>query len=191
MAVTKQAIVDASIEILNQSGIENLSMRTIANALDVKAAALYNHISGKQALLSMIAEHLCMRIDMPDSTMAPLAYLTAVHAAYRQALLSVRDSASVFENSLPNTKKRMEIIRCVGQKLIALGVSPENLMTVSNMLNNYVLSFAADEARKKSADAFIDALPPDERAMYISPRDYDAQFAYGLQVLFTGIREVN
>ncbi|MDR1000859.1 MAG: TetR/AcrR family transcriptional regulator [Clostridiales bacterium] len=195
MAVTKQAIIEVSIDILNRDGIENLSMRTIAKALGVKAAALYNHISGKQELFAIIMERLCMGIELPEEDLPPLDYLMAAHKAYRQILLTVRDSVVVAENSLPVTPKRVEIIRGISNKLMEFGVSRENLMTVSNMLNNYVLSFTADEARIKNAPPemlknFKDMLAPDERVMFISQRDYDVQFEYGLRILFAGIKAV-
>jgi hypothetical protein len=63
------------------------------------------------------------------------------------------------------------------------------------MLNNYVLSFTADEARIQNAPpemlkSFEDMLAPDERVMFISERDYEVQFEYGLRILFAGIKAV-
>jgi len=193
MSITKQAIVGASITILNREGIDNLSMRTIAKALDVKAAALYNHVSGKQELLGAVAEHMCTVCTLPEPMDDPLEYLMSMCHAYRVMLLTVRDSTLVFENSHPNTPQRAGIIRLMSDTILQLGVKWENLMTASNMMNNYVLSFVADEIRfrKQSPEAtqeFAEMLGMDKRPIFISERGFDEQFDYGLCVLFAGMK---
>lgn len=193
MAVSKRAIVDAAIEILNRDGVDGLSMRTIAKALNVKVAALYNHVSGKSELNDEIVEYMCKNSAFPEPTDNQEAYLMAMCRAYRAMLLTVRDSTSVFENSIPTTPRRVEIIHLMGSALLALGVKFENLMTVSNMINNYVLSFTADEVRFKhqSPEAiqnFATMLSFEQQPLFISERGFDEQFDYGLRVLFTGLK---
>jgi AcrR family transcriptional regulator len=195
MAVTKQAIVGVSIELLNRDGIENLSMRTIAKALDVKAAALYNHISGKMELYGAIAEYMCLSCALPAPMKDSPKYLRALCRAYRAMLLTVRDSTVVFETSVPATPRRVEIIRMMSDALSALGVTPENLMTVCNMLHNYVLSFVADECRFKTMppealEQFSEMLDPNKRLLVIKGRRFDERFEYGLRVLFTGLTNI-
>jgi len=195
MSVTKETIVEVSINILNRNGAESLSMRTIAKGLNIKAAALYWHFKGKQELYGAVAEYLCSRITMPDESFDPQEYLLEVHREYRKALLSVRDSVVIFECSIPNTPVRVEIIRQVTDKLLQIGVARGNIMTISNMLNNYVLSFTADEMRFKSAppdlkQIFTEMIDPEDKFIFISDRDFDEQFEYGLRVLFAGLDAV-
>jgi hypothetical protein len=73
-----------------------------------------------------------------------------------------------------------------------MGVTPENLMTVSNMLNNYVLSFVADEVRflntpPETLKSFSEMLDPGYEVMFMSQRNFEEQFLYGLEVLFAGL----
>lgn len=73
------------------------------------------------------------------------------------------------------------------------GVQEKNLMTVSNLLNNYVLSFVADEVRFKNAPPEACADFPDIPVFSDRPvtdADYDEQFLYGLRVLFAGLEAV-
>ena len=192
MAVTRETIVEASVEILNRDGIEALSMRTIAKELNIKAASLYWHFSGKLDLYGAIAEYLCSFYEMPEESDNPQDYLISSYRAYRAMLLSTRDSVTVLENSIPDTPRRLEIIHAISKELVKMGVRKENLMTVSNLLNNYVLSFVADECRFKNT-------PPDKirklEEMFgfqdnLLPRasnDFDDQFLLGLRVLFSGL----
>ncbi|MDR1070375.1 MAG: TetR/AcrR family transcriptional regulator C-terminal domain-containing protein [Gracilibacteraceae bacterium] len=192
MSERKEKLIEAAIAILNRAGADNLSMRTLARELDRTAASLYNHVRNKQDLLGEIAEQMCAGYAMPDKSLPPLDYLLEANRAYRAMLLTVRDSSVVFEDSLPATPCRVAIIRMISEAYITLGVPKETLMMVSNMVNNYVLSFVADERRfqSRTADeinALTNQLLPDVLPA-VSPMDFDAQFEFGLQILFAGIK---
>lgn len=184
--------MEASVKILNRNGIEGLSMRAIAKELNIKAASLYWHFSGKLDLYGAIAEYLCSRYEMPEESDDPKDYLIASYRAYRTMLLSTRDSVPVLENSIPYTPRRMEIIRAISKALLKMGVKEQTLTTIANLLNNYVLSFVADECRFKNTPPDklheIDKmLCPQDKLFLSIPSDFDEQFIYGLQVLFAGL----
>lgn len=190
MAISKVGIVEASIKILNRDGIEELTMRTIAKELSIKAASLYWHVSGKMELYGMIAEHLCSQYDMPKRYDMK-SFLEETYKAYRTMLLSTRDAVPIFENSIPNTPKRLEIIKATMDALSSMGIPDKNLLTIANLLNNYVLSFVADEMRFKNTPpeafgAFVERVTPIDRRV-LANIDYDEQFLYGLRVLFAGL----
>jgi AcrR family transcriptional regulator len=195
MTVSKETIVKASIDILNRDGVEGLSMRTIAKELGIKAASLYWHFNGKQELFGAISESLCWRIEIPEESGSPKDYLTEIFNAYRTLLLSVRDSVQVMENSRPNTQRRLEIIRAISTAFMRMGVPIEKLMTISNLFNNYVLSFVADECRFKNVSPkelseLEKILSPYDKSLLRVSDDFDGQFLYGLQVLFAGLEAV-
>ncbi len=57
MLTPRQAqAVDAATQILDRGGISALSMRSLAEAMDVQAPSLYKHVDGKATLLSWIVE---------------------------------------------------------------------------------------------------------------------------------------
>jgi AcrR family transcriptional regulator len=195
MAASKGTIVEASIALLNRDGIAGLTMRNIAQELGIKAASLYWHINDKTALYGEIAEFLCGQLVLPEERGNARDYLMGVYRAYRAMLLTVRDSATIFEESIPNTPCRIAIIMAIGNALREMGVKERNLMTTGNLLNNYVLSFTADECRIKNRTpeeraAFAARLSDSSKAVFISVDDYDEQFDYGLRVLFAGLETV-
>ena len=199
MGVNKIEIVNASIRILDRDGFAGLSMRTIAAELNIKAASLYNHVRGKTELCGEIAEYMCAVIALPDETLGDADYLTAVARSYRAMLLTVRDSVDVFEYSPPVTPKRLEIIKLLMGRFIRLGVvSEDRLMTVSNLFNNFVLSFAADELRLKSRtpeeiramERNLNVINAGIRFGAMGERDFDEQFLFGLRLLLAGMEAV-
>lgn len=191
MGISKDSIVQASIEILNRDGIDNLSMRTIAKELNIKAASLYWHISGKQDLYGLIAEYLCSKIETAYSPEDAKGYILDLNMQFRRTILEIRDSVGIFTDSIPNTPKRLEIIKNILYCLSKLGVKEQNCLTAANMINNYVLSFTADEIRMRATPPEIAEKLGDFMGVpHLKFSNFDEQFLYGMNVLFTGFKEV-
>jgi AcrR family transcriptional regulator len=192
MALSKEMIVTVSIEILNRDGIKGLSMRTIAKELGVKAASLYWHVNGKPELYGAIAEYLCSEIILPADLPEAEAYLSEVCQRYRAMLLGTKDAVAIQVNSISNTPKRLEIIAAVNKRLLEMGVKKKNLLTAANLLNNYVLSFTADEIRFKNTPpqalkTLKSKLKPEKTGVLRGKTNFDEQFLYGLRVVFAGL----
>ncbi|MBQ3358063.1 MAG: helix-turn-helix transcriptional regulator, partial [Microbacterium sp.] len=55
---SKPDVVDAAMSVLAENGIAGLSMRRIADELDVQVSALYWHFPNKQALLAAVSARM-------------------------------------------------------------------------------------------------------------------------------------
>ncbi|WP_088043362.1 TetR/AcrR family transcriptional regulator C-terminal domain-containing protein [Bacillus sp. EAC] len=190
MPITKESIVKASLDILNRDGISNLTMRTLAKELEIKAASLYWHIKDKQDLYNLISEHINKEIVLPEEIDDPKEALTNLALEIRRVLLDTRDSVEVFSQSMPTTPSRLKAVKFTIDSLSKYGVSDKNCLVAGNLFNNYVMSFIADEQRAKHI-----SFSPEEVAAFTSflgekyqfGFDFKEQFLYGLRVLFTGL----
>lgn len=184
MTITRAAIVEAAIRVLDDRGLAGLGMRALAERLGIKAASLYWHVKDKGEVLELVAEHISERIalDGPEGG-GPEAFIVNALINYRARLLEVRDAVQIFSQKPPATPARAALIATMLRNLEQLGVRPENLITTANLLNNYVLSFVADELRWQRA------LPGDTKELFGYPfdLDFDRQFRYGVDVLLSGI----
>ena len=54
----RQALIDAGVKIINESGEENLSLRKVAALCEVSHAAPYSHFKDKDALIEAIKAHV-------------------------------------------------------------------------------------------------------------------------------------
>lgn len=52
----RQSLLSAAAEMINDAGVEAVSMRKLADKVGVSRTALYHHFDGKQALLCAVAE---------------------------------------------------------------------------------------------------------------------------------------
>lgn len=55
-------VADTALKLLNEVGLDGLTLRAIAKELDVKAPALYWHFKDKQALLDEMATEMYRRM---------------------------------------------------------------------------------------------------------------------------------
>lgn len=84
--LSRDTIVDAAAALAEEKGMENLTLRELADALNVKPASLYNHLQGLPELNVRLAERALDRLmdtleQAMDGRSVPDA-LRAVAAAY-------------------------------------------------------------------------------------------------------------
>jgi AcrR family transcriptional regulator len=62
--LNKERVLDAAIALADESGIESLTMRKLAEALGVEAMSLYYHVANKDLILDGIVDQAFCEIDM-------------------------------------------------------------------------------------------------------------------------------
>lgn len=87
--LNRKKIVSTAVDILQQYGLADLTMRRLARALDVAPGALYWHFPNKQVLLGGIAESILTAVPArPGSAADYCSFLF-------DALTSLRDGADI------------------------------------------------------------------------------------------------
>jgi AcrR family transcriptional regulator len=64
-ALTREHILTAALKIIDEDGVEALSMRRLGQALDRNPMAIYRHAQDKQALLDGVIEHVISELGAP------------------------------------------------------------------------------------------------------------------------------
>jgi AcrR family transcriptional regulator len=90
VAVTRERIVDAAVEVFAQRGARGTTMTEVARAADVATATVTNHFATPDLLLQAVVDRLMTQIQIPDhaifagtrSTPARLRALTAAMFAF-------------------------------------------------------------------------------------------------------------
>ncbi len=65
--LTRDAILDAALALLDRHGLAGLSMRRLGAALGVEAMSLYHHIPSKDALLDGLHERILVSLEPPPA----------------------------------------------------------------------------------------------------------------------------
>jgi len=206
-------IVHAAIALLDESGLEQLSTRRLADALGIRSASLYWHVSDKAELLQWIADHICGRLELPNPNLAWQDQVLAFARNYRTVLLSVRDGAEILLATPPFTPNRLALMESMFNSLVKAGFPRQEIVMASMLVNDYVLSFVKNESRMTpdriqpsllaAEDDDAQTGPYDPRSLeryptlssllpYMLRVHTDEHFEYGLNVLLGSLeRRVN
>jgi AcrR family transcriptional regulator len=66
--LTREIILQAALQILDEQGLDGLSMRRLALALGVEAMSLYNHVKDKRDLLDGLVDLVLSPMQSPDES---------------------------------------------------------------------------------------------------------------------------
>jgi AcrR family transcriptional regulator len=64
--LSREAIVDAALHVLDREGYDGFSMRAVADELDTGPASLYWHVRNKDELLNLIVDRVSGELEIPD-----------------------------------------------------------------------------------------------------------------------------
>ena len=140
-------VVQAALVLLDEIGLDELTMRRLADRLGVKAASLYRHVRNKEELLALLGDEITGEIPLPRSTGTWQQQLSEAAWNVRRGLLAHRDAARVLASTPPAGPRRLRHIEAVLRILRLTGLSDRDAARAAYHLNNFVTEFAADEAR--------------------------------------------
>jgi TetR/AcrR family tetracycline transcriptional repressor len=101
-----RAIVAAAIEVLDERGLDGLSMHAIAARIGVRQPALYHHVRDKEELLTAVAAEVLDRWHtdrVPTANEPWQEFLTRNARSLRRAMLAVRDGARLVATAGPRS----------------------------------------------------------------------------------------
>jgi AcrR family transcriptional regulator len=144
--LTRNAIVHTAIRLLDEHGLEALSMRRIAEELDTGAASLYWHVGSKDGLLDLIFDEVIGEVEVPEpEPQRWQGQLKEVARAVRAVILRHRDVVRI---SIGRTPMGPNALR-VSEGLFAIlraGRIPDPLaVTAQHLLFAIVNGFTLDE----------------------------------------------
>ncbi|HJE51594.1 MAG TPA: TetR/AcrR family transcriptional regulator C-terminal domain-containing protein [Tessaracoccus flavescens] len=178
MALTKAAIVDAGLQILDTYGLGDLSMRRVADSLGVQAGALYYHVPNKQSLLAAIADDIVATALQASDHSDLDEFLRGWARRLRAALLAHRDAAELVASAHAFGLGSIDPTGD-GREILATAGSPHPAATMSAFLHFIVGHVMEEQTRAQMAQlGLIDGFDADAAA---------ADFEWGLSVLIAGV----
>jgi len=147
--LTKAAIVQAALDLLDEAGMDGLTVRALASRLGVQAPALYWHVRNKQALLDEMATRIWRQVgDVMSGLPAGLSW-REVMATYaetvRRELLGHRDGAKAFSGTTltdPAVVRRQEV---TFGNLVRQGFTLQSAARALVLLHDFTVGFCVEE----------------------------------------------
>lgn len=209
-ALSKERIVEAAIEILDDEGEAALTFRALSARLATGSGAIYWHVANKSELLAAATDDVIARVTTGATEGA------APREAIRTITLGVFDVIDAHPwvgtqlSREPWQLAVMQIFESLGEQLQALGVPESAQFDCASALLNYVLGLAGQYAagarllpRETDRSAFLagvatrweeldSAKYPFLNQVTAQLRDHDdrEQFLAGIELILAGIDTV-
>lgn len=200
--MVQETVARAALEVLDEMGLDGLSVRLIGDRVGVRGPALYWYFRNKQALLDEMAE--VMLADRADALGRPAdgepwwEWLERTARWLRLALLSHRDGARVFAGTtMPAERTFLRMLDLVVAVLRAAGFPAADALRAATTVHAYVVGSTIEEQSTPPPEGFE---PPE--AGFPGAADYpalaaafaefdldpDRTFEHGLGLILAGLR---
>ncbi|MFI6824408.1 TetR/AcrR family transcriptional regulator [Micromonospora sp. NPDC050187] len=143
--LTRQRIVDAAVTLLDRHGIDGLTMRRLAQLLDVTPTALYWHVKTKDDVLDLALDHVFGDVPLSEATDDWRGDARALIRNWRAVMVRHPWAPGLIGRPMlgPNVLTRTEHLQAA---LTRGGLSGVELTMVTRTLANYVIGTALTEA---------------------------------------------
>lgn len=205
-SLSREQILAAALQLVDQAGTANLTMRTLADKLGVGTMSLYYHLPDKTALLDGVLEQTLNSIELLTAK-ADCCWVEQV----RRFALGFRQVGLEHPNVLPLLLTRrfrstgaLRPFEAILRTLREAGFSTEDTLYAYRTLIGYTVGSIwadltgpftepHDATRAEIAQRFM-ALPTSdfphlsEIATYIAQTDAESEFRYGLELILKGLQ---
>ena len=169
-------MVDSALELLRESGLSGMSMRTLATRIGVQPSALYWHVPSKQALLTAVAERELATMGAVAPGGSASAELRSIGQALRVAVTGVPDGAEIVALGLAAGAAN-PVAEAVETTCTRHGMG-DRAAGLTTVLTGYVIGLGLEEQTHHN----LRAADPQMAAVEFGPR-FDA----GLDALLVGV----
>ncbi len=203
--LTRQRALDAAIALADAGGIDALTMRKLAQTLDVEAMSLYHHVANKDDILDGMVDLVFAEIDLP---VADIDWATAMlqrARSLRATLVRHPWAIGIMESRSapgPATLRHHDaVIGCCRQA----GFSVEMSAHAFSLLDSYIYGFVLQEINLPFTDGddlndVLESMMPENFALeyphfaeltgeYVLRKgySYSDEFEFGLGLILAGL----
>ncbi|HEX7816908.1 TetR/AcrR family transcriptional regulator C-terminal domain-containing protein [Dyella sp.] len=149
MKVDRETVVRAGLELLNEAGLEGLTLRSIAARLGIKAPSLYWRFKSKQDLVDEMATEVLAGLATELSSWGGMGDwrqgCVYFGLALRQALLRYRDGARMVGGTYLSDSSMYGPMESVLAHFQDDGIAPPDAATCLGTIYAYGIGFTLEE----------------------------------------------
>ncbi|MFI6787423.1 TetR/AcrR family transcriptional regulator [Nonomuraea sp. NPDC050383] len=203
MKLTTDRIVDAGMAAFAEVGYQGLSMRQVAERLDVHAGSLYYHVRNKSALLRLMADRVARQAyDAGTEALAALPEEADWRRRVEVQVVTLRESikrhagGAILLAGSPKVLSAgaLSLMERLLRTLADAGVPAEDLIVVADTLLSHVTGFVLQEQSESQTPAIGEQELADLRARYpltvaTAPiHDQDERFLRSVRLICATVR---
>jgi TetR/AcrR family tetracycline transcriptional repressor len=209
MKVNRNMVARAGLKLLNEVGLEKLTLRRLGTELKVQAAAIYWHFKSKEELIDEMAT---MVLAEGAANLVPVrtsADWTVWAAAFgnglRKTLLTYRDGARMVAGTRLTNTEYMKTAETIAARLLKADFTVRQTVVLLSTIYNYTLSFVMEEQAvyprpgersprydiaQRNSRLETDEFPISRQSGRILFDRFDRRYKEGLELIVRGARQV-
>jgi len=137
--LTRERLVAAALDLINREGLEALSMRALADGLEVKAASLYWHVRDRRELIELLAESILETVPAAGSGAGWRQAVQDAGAALRERVSHQKDGDRILLE-VPDALERSETFAALKRAFQGGGLQPAEAAEVALLVMVYVIT---------------------------------------------------
>jgi len=199
-------IVAVAVELVDEVGPGQFSMRLLAQRLRSSTATLYRHFTSKEEILVHVVDHVLGEVSqhLPEIAVESTwqEQLVAIADALFQTLKEHPKVVSLFDNHVPLGPRGLAGREAAIGILLANGFPPQIAARAYTAVGHYVIGFAGQlsvddttgQAEDQDLGAFYRSLDPARYPATVAsapflPSSLDEEFRFGLRLIVDGLAQ--
>lgn len=193
-ALSRNRIEQAALELIEEMGLEDFSIRKLGVKLECEAMSLYHYFGNKGELLDALVERLLLGFQFPDKNRPPKDALRLLAHEWRKIAHQYPNFFRFFSLHRMNSEIGVAFLNRVIQLLLDMGMQPEQAARFFRVINYYLIGATLDETAGYAkggasltpvANEVIEENYPAlaGASRFFSPGEFDKTFDYGLELI--------
>ena len=199
--LSQERVLDAAMHIIEEDGVDGLSMRRLGAELGVNPMAAYHYVPSKAALYDLVLDAVMASVDLSgvDPSASLEDRMKRAARAYRAAILAHPRAIPILAARSVRTSAGLRPIEPMLGLLLEAGLDPTEAIAAVDAVAQYVLGGAIGyyhhtmDAELRDEERDFDELPAEEfpnmtrvlaEAHYAG---FDEEFEFGLDAIVRGL----
>ncbi|MFH8386063.1 TetR/AcrR family transcriptional regulator [Kitasatospora sp. NPDC018058] len=188
--VTKERIMQAALDLVDEEGPDALSTTRVAARLGVKGPSLYNHISGRDEIIDGICELVVAEMDLDMSVRPWTTALDTWARHYRAALAAHPNTATLFRTRPAQSPSALQGYADAFTVLREAGWPEDHLLPIVHSIQSLIIGSLLIVNTPRDLLEPVEELPPGlDPLLNPPPHHRDLTFEIGLAALIRGFQD--
>ncbi|SEO64647.1 TetR/AcrR family transcriptional regulator C-terminal domain-containing protein [Amycolatopsis saalfeldensis] len=192
MRWTRDDVITAAFTILEQEGLEGLSLRAVARGLGAHLNSVTWYVKSKQSLVDLMADAIVGSVSLEDLSEEPIARVRLMAHRYRGALLARRDGGRLVAGTFTGGGQTLRVAEVIVGGLLDAGFGEAEAARLCWAIVYLALGLTQEEQTSPadSAPGLAEALDSGGfpalakvGVPLLAHDSFDSRFAYGIDRL--------
>lgn len=179
--ITRDIIIQTTISIANEKDLKNITLKDIADALEIKTPSLYNHLKGIDDLYNTLANYGLNKLK---------EYLTeaTIGLSGRDELVSMSNAYRKFSKDYPPLYESTQLVSVLTYTNIEK-LSTDIITIISKIISIYNYSQEENIHIIRTLRSYLHGITFEQNKLFEMSTSTDESFATGLELIINGIED--